>query len=118
MPREEGIISEINLTVSASFDGWRLDRFLAESLDEFSRSYLKKLIGDGLITLNGRLPKPAKTVRNGDEIDISIPEPVVLTAKPQDIPLSVVFEDESLIVINKPPDMVVHPAPVIPTARS
>jgi 23S rRNA pseudouridine1911/1915/1917 synthase len=90
--------------------GDRLDSFLARELPELSRSRIQTLIKDGHILLNGNKPKPRQAVARGDLIRIDIPEPTLAVAAPQDIPLSVLFEDDDLIVVDKAHGMVVHPA--------
>ncbi len=87
----------------------RLDKFISDNSD-ISRSYAAKLIEDGLVTMNGKKAAKKDKVKSGDEIVISVPEPVEMEAKPQNIPIDVVYEDDSVIVVNKPQGMVVHPA--------
>jgi 23S rRNA pseudouridine1911/1915/1917 synthase len=102
------------LTFTAAPDdaGKRLDVFLAAAADDLSRSRLKALILDGAVTMDGAAEtNPKKPVVAGAEYAVAVPEPVAATPEPQDIPLDVLFEDEHLIVINKPSGMAVHPAP-------
>ena len=89
----------------------RLDRFLAEALPELSRSQLKRLIDEGRVTLNNAAVKASAKLKGGEEIAITLPEPVPTETLSQDIPLTVLYEDSQLIVIDKPAGMVVHPAP-------
>lgn len=86
----------------------RLDIYLAEQLD-VTRSYIKKLIDDKLITVEGEPVKAGREIKIGDIIDITFPQEVS-DLEPQNIPLDIVYEDDSLAVINKPQGMVVHPA--------
>lgn len=88
----------------------RLDSYVAKRVTDYSRSYLSQLISDGLITVNGNKSKLSYKPVKGDVIDITIPEPVNTDALPEEIPLNIVYEDEDLIIINKPQGMVVHPA--------
>lgn len=88
----------------------RLDSYVAKRITDYSRSYLSQLISDGLITVNGNKSKVSYKPVKGDVIDITIPEPVNTDALPEEIPLNIVYEDEDLIIINKPQGMVVHPA--------
>lgn len=88
----------------------RLDRFLAESLPELSRSQLKKLIDDGRIRLDREPAKASCKLKGGEVIEVEVPEPTPLEARPENIPLTILFEDQHLIVIDKPAGMVVHPA--------
>jgi 23S rRNA pseudouridine1911/1915/1917 synthase len=89
----------------------RLDAFLAASLPELSRSRIQTLIREQYILVGGEPAKPRDAVKPGDLITLALPEAVPPEAAPQDIPLDVMFEDEHLVVINKAPGMVVHPAP-------
>jgi 23S rRNA pseudouridine1911/1915/1917 synthase len=90
--------------------GQRLDRFLRGQLPERSRAYLQKLIEQGSILVNGRPGKPSYNVRAGDEISVEIPPARPLAAQPEEIPVDVLYEDADLIVVNKEPGIVVHPA--------
>jgi 23S rRNA pseudouridine1911/1915/1917 synthase len=91
-------------------DGMRLDLYLAGCLAEVSRSTIQRVIEGGGVTVNGRTAKASYKVRHGDLIVITPPEPERPAPHAQDIPLDVLFEDEFLAVVNKPADMVVHPA--------
>ena len=97
------------LTVSAEEAGKRLDQFAAEA-GELTRSAATRLIESGDITVNGKKSAKNLRLRVGDEVSILLPEPEASEVLPQNIPLDVVYEDEDLIVINKPVGMVVHPA--------
>lgn len=89
----------------------RLDRYLTTVLPEFSRARIQGLIADGFVRLNGRLPKKAgEMVEPGDAVEVRIPPPLPSTLQAEQIPLDIVFENEDLLVINKPAGMVVHPA--------
>ncbi|BAU14935.1 ribosomal large subunit pseudouridine synthase D [Leptolyngbya sp. NIES-3755] len=91
--------------------GERIDRYLADQLPELSRSRLQKLIELGHVQVNGELCKSKKAeVEDGDLIQIELPEVQPLELKPEAIPLDVLYEDDSLIVVNKPAGMVVHPS--------
>ena len=96
--------------ISEEEAGKRVDRFLAEQELGCSRSYLQKLITGDHVSVNGVRPKVSYMVRPGDQIVICLPEPVPMHLDPEDIPLDIFFEDEHLLVLNKPPEMVVHPA--------
>lgn len=89
----------------------RLDRFLANQVPDYSRSYLQKLIEEGHVTLQGKPLKSSWKTVAGAEIVLNIPDPEPSPILPQQIPLDVVYEDEWLLVVNKPQGMVVHPAP-------
>src|ERR1700730_15866825 len=89
----------------------RLDRFLASELNKYSRSRLQRLIRDGFVRLNGKTARPRELLQAGDHVDLTWPPPEKITTQPEAIPLDVLFEDDDLIVINKPPGLVVHPGP-------
>lgn len=87
----------------------RLDLFLARELPDFSRSRLQQLIRDKFVRLNGQPARPRDAVRAGDVIEVREPPPEKIDNQPEEIPLDILFEDDDLIVINKPPGLVVHP---------
>lgn len=90
----------------------RIDAIIAGKIDDVSRSYVQKLIEDGKVTVNGSLETSKKIkLKPGDHILVEMPEPEVLEAKAEDIPIDIVYEDDDLMIINKPIGMVVHPAP-------
>ena len=98
--------------VDASQAGERLDRWLAAVLLTQSRSRLKVLIEDGRVTIDGApVADPSRKVRAGERVTLAVPAPVAATPSAESIPLVVVFEDDHLIVVDKPAGMVVHPAP-------
>lgn len=88
----------------------RIDVYLSQILNDFSRSHIQKLIAQKLVQLNSKIALKRDIVKLGDIILIQIPEPEILEVVPQDIKLDIIFEDEYLIVINKPRGLVVHPA--------
>src|SRR5476649_2695240 len=91
--------------------GWRLDRFLAATLPDFSRSRLQQLLETGAVSLGERTIKDANhRVKPGDSFTVTIPPTAPAIPQGQDIPLEVIYEDKDLIVINKPAGLVVHPA--------
>ena len=97
--------------IDAEQAGKRLDRALADILGEgFSRSYLKGLIKDRHVLRGGKAAKPADKVQEGDLITIRLPERVLPDITPEDIPLDILYEDDDVLVVNKPKGMVVHPA--------
>jgi 23S rRNA pseudouridine1911/1915/1917 synthase len=99
----------IELQVPSRARGMRLDRFLADELPHFSRSRLQALIREGHVTLNETGARSREILRTGDTIRLVEPPPEKIATEPQNIPLDVLFEDEDLLVINKPAGMVVHP---------
>lgn len=91
--------------------GTRLDVVLSLVIEEASRSHLQKLIDIGRVEVNGEIGTSKKyKVKTGDSIKVTIPEPVHLNVMPEDIPIDIVYEDEDVLVVNKPKGMVVHPA--------
>ncbi len=91
--------------------GTRIDLVLSLSLAETSRSFIQKLFEKGKISVNGEICTSKKyKVKNGDQVELIIPEPEILTVEPEDIPLDIVYEDDDVLVVNKPKGMVVHPA--------
>jgi len=108
---------EYRIVVDESFDDIRIDRLLAitpflgaGSDRELSRSFIKKLIDNGEIKVNGKMVKASFVPKYGDEIELFLPDTVVPDIEPENIPLDIVYEDDDVIVINKPKGMVVHPA--------
>jgi 23S rRNA pseudouridine1911/1915/1917 synthase len=97
-------------TVDRSHPDARLDTYLREHLPAVSRGAIQRLIESGAIRVNGEHAKVTQTPRLGDQIEVSWPEPVPAEAKAEAIPLNVLFEDDDLLVINKAPGLVVHPA--------
>jgi len=94
--------------------GQRLDVYIAER-ERISRSAAQKLIESGAVTVNGEEKAKNYRLREGDIVECELPEPVPADAQPEDIPLDIVWEDDSLLVVNKPKGMVVHPAPGHPS---
>ena len=97
------------LTVPES--GLRLDSLLADRVEGLTRSAAQRLIAQGLVTAAGRPLAKNSRLEAGEVLSVLLPEPAPLEARPQDIPLDVVFEDEDVIVVNKPAGLVVHPSP-------
>lgn len=97
-------------TVSEESIGDRIDKMLSKQFPEMSRSSLQKLVVDGCVLVDGKTVGKNYKLKNGDEVTVDIPEPEELKAEPQDIPIDIVYEDDSLLVVNKPQGMVVHPA--------
>ncbi len=109
MNETSGTEKEIILIVEG--DGnIRLDAWISANLPDYSRTYLQKLIETGCITVNDRQPKTNYRPKSGDKITISVPPPVIPDITPEKIPLDIIYEDNDIIVIDKPKGMVVHPA--------
>lgn len=99
------------LTLAPESVGLRLDRWLAEQCPDLSRSQLQNLIEAGSVTCNGSPLNKKDKLKAGQTILLTLPDPQPIEAQPQNIPLDIVYEDDSLLVVNKPKGMVVHPAP-------
>ncbi len=98
------------ITIIANEEYPRVDKLIVQET-EYTRSFIKQLCDKGLILLNGKiLKKCGEPLRIGDCVVMSVPDPVEISAKPQDIPLDIIYEDDDLFVINKPQGMVTHPA--------
>ena len=112
-PADEAAFELRDVLVSPAQHNARLDKALAELVPEFSRSYLQQLLAQGSVRLNGQpAPKPAHKVRAGDRVVVEMrPTQQSQAFKPEFLPLDVVYEDEYLLVVNKPAGLVVHPAP-------
>lgn len=100
----------IDLDVKIKAEGMRLDRYLHLCFQDFSRSVIQTAIDGGHVLVNGKASKSSHKVRHGDRLRIHLPEPTHDLPVPEDIPLDVLYEDEWLALVNKPADMVVHPA--------
>ena len=98
------------LTVTEENAGERIDRFLSVQCSDISRSYLQKLIKDQLVSVNGKIVKANYKVQVNDTISVEFPEIKELDILPEDIPLDILYEDDAVLVVNKPKGMVVHPA--------
>ncbi|MCR4347965.1 MAG: 23S rRNA pseudouridine(1911/1915/1917) synthase RluD [Sulfuricaulis sp.] len=101
--------SRLSATIPAELTGQRLDQALSALFKDITRSRLQQWIEDGRVTLNGRAPRKRDKVKEGDAVEIMVPPPVDSGWKAQALPLVFVHEDNELLVINKPPGLVVHP---------
>ena len=101
----------VSLVIDADCEGSRLDRILSDVLCEYSRSFVQNLFLNGLVTCNGREVTKSFKPKSGNIIEFTVPEPREISLEPQNIPLDIVYEDDDLLVVNKPRGMVVHPAP-------
>lgn len=106
-------MSDERVVVTVSIGGERIDKYLAEQGPPFaSRSFVQHLIDDGRVRINGKLcARPSVRVANGDSIEVDLPAPPPSEPQAEAIPLDIIYEDDSVIVVNKPRGMVVHPAP-------
>jgi 23S rRNA pseudouridine1911/1915/1917 synthase len=99
------------LELIANRSGVRLDKYVAEECPELSRSYIQKLIGNGHVTVNNCVAKGSLKLNVGDRVVLVIPPPTPSTPLPEEIPLAIVYEDNDLLVVDKPAGLTVHPAP-------
>src|SRR2546423_5650004 len=106
-----GGIQTIDVRLEPAHAGWRLDRALAAAVPTLSRERLKALIRSGAVQAQGAAVRdPAIKVKGNESLRVAVPEPEPAHNAPQDIPLTIVFEDEHLLVVDKPAGLVVHPA--------
>lgn len=96
--------------VESNDAGKRIDVFLSEKIKDMSRSRIQKLIEDNKIKVNLKEIKSNYKIKNGDEITVEVPEPVMLQIEAEDIDIEILYEDDDIVVVNKPQGMVVHPA--------
>jgi 23S rRNA pseudouridine1911/1915/1917 synthase len=99
------------LEVVADRSGERLDSFIARRQPELSRSRIRQLIDEGLVTIDGRHAKPSAKVVDGSVVIVRVPPPAEMELEAEDIPLTIIYQDESVIVVDKPAGLTVHPAP-------
>lgn len=104
-------MNSISILVDAQSEGERIDKYLSVIFPESSRSYIQKAAETGNITVNGKPVSKNYKLKADDRVEYTPLEPVKLSVEPQNIPLDVVYEDDDLLVVNKPKGMVVHPAP-------
>lgn len=97
-------------TADENNNGERADKVISEMFPDISRSMAASLIESGKVLVNGKTVSKSLKLKSGDEVTVYVPEPKVLEVKPQNIPIEIVYEDDDLLVVNKPKGMVVHPA--------
>ena len=100
----------IRLVVPNTREGQRLDHYLVEMVANVSRSRLSNLIRDGFVFLNGSSSKSGNRLKSGDIIELTLPPPEPVTIKPEKVDFTVLHEDDDLLIIAKPPGVVVHPS--------
>ena len=100
----------MKIEIEEEYDDIRIDKVLSAYLTELSRTYIQKLIENGNVTISGNVLKTNYKVSAGQEVELLLPEPETLKVEPENIPLDILYEDSDVIVINKPKNMVVHPA--------
>jgi 23S rRNA pseudouridine1911/1915/1917 synthase len=109
-PFAEPEAETLAFTASADDAGARLDAFLAARVEGVSRSALKRAIDDGDVLVEGRAAKPSLKLKGGERVELELPAPPPSEIAPEEIPLDVLYEDEEVVVVNKPAGLVVHPA--------
>jgi 23S rRNA pseudouridine1911/1915/1917 synthase len=111
----DGDQQTLTFTINAGEAGTRLDAYLAAKIEHWSRARLQRLIENEDVVVNGKASKPSYKLRAHDEIEVELIAPPADLFTPENIPLDIVYEDESLVVINKPAGLVVHPAAGTPS---
>ncbi len=99
----------VEVTVEARAHGWRLDHYLSRLFSNYSRALFQSAINQQAVLVNGLPVKPSRRLRVNDRVSVKLPEQPDNNLPPEDIPLDVIFEDDWIIVLNKSPDMIVHP---------
>lgn len=108
----DNILETIEVNITKENEGTRLDLVLSAALEDYSRSFIQKLFEKDGITVDGIICREKKhKCKAGEKVFVNIPVPKLLEVEPEDIPLNIVYEDEHLLVVDKPAGMVVHPAP-------
>ncbi|MCM1125062.1 MAG: RluA family pseudouridine synthase [Lachnospiraceae bacterium] len=102
---------EFNFVITEEMEEERIDKCLSALIDTLSRSYIQKLLAEGNVTVNGKQVKPSYKVCTDDRVMLLLPPLITPDILPENIPLDILYEDEDVIVVNKPKGMVVHPAP-------
>ena len=100
-----------NIEIIAAEGGTRIDAWLSANVPDLTRNAAQRLLTEGMVTVNGKPPKKNYKVSAGDSVTVTIPDIAEVPLVPQNIPLDIVYEDEDVVVVNKPRGMVVHPAP-------
>ncbi len=103
-------MQKIEITTTEEVNGFRIDKAIPQLYSDLSRNAVQNLLEEKKILLNNKVAKKSESVKAGDVLVIEIPDPVTLSLEPQNIPLEIPYEDEHLLVVNKPKGMVVHPA--------
>ena len=104
-------MQEFKLNCTGEESGLRIDRYLADHLDGQSRNSIQKVIEEGLVLVNGNTCRASYKLQEKDQIFVSVPDAVLTELRPERIPLDILYEDDQLLIVNKPKEMVVHPAP-------
>ena len=105
-------MEKINIVVEENAN-WRLDKIVAKKMPEFSRTRIQEMINQGLVLVNQKMEKPSYKIKIGDQIEIIVVDNTDLDLEPENIPLNIFYEDNDIIVVDKPSGMIVHPSPGI-----
>jgi 23S rRNA pseudouridine1911/1915/1917 synthase len=108
---QSGDENHVRYVISEEVSGERVDKLMSSLSDSMSRSYIQKLIKSGSVLINDKAVKASTVVAEGDVVDMTIPASVLPDIEPENIPLDIIYEDDDVVIINKPKGMVVHPAP-------
>ena len=103
-------IQSLSFTVAEELEGQRLDKGISEYYEDISRSRINGLIKEGGVLVNGRSAKASYRLEAGDEVSFSLASAEIPDIEPEDIPIDILYEDEDILIVNKPKGMVVHPA--------
>jgi len=103
-------MEEFRFEITEGNEGDRIDRFITENIDFISRSYIQKMIKDGQVSVNGKIVKPSFVLKADDQIYFQLPDSIEPNIEAENIPLDILYEDSDLLIVNKPKNMVVHPA--------
>lgn len=103
-------MEQLTFHIDEDYENERIDKYLSEYMKDQSRSYIQKLIESDAVFVNDKKVKSSYKLKFNDEIKVDLPEPIIPDIIPQDIPINILYEDDDIIVINKPKDMVVHPS--------
>src|SRR5262245_12834241 len=107
--------TDLGFTINAYQAGIRLDLYLASQIEGWSRARLQRLIGNEDVLVNGKPSKPSYKLREHDRLEVELIAPATDVFTPENIPVDIVYEDETLVVVNKPAGIVVHPAAGTPS---
>ncbi len=103
-------MEQFTFTIEDTDTGMRLDKYLSEQMPSLTRSFLQKLIKDNQVTINGKCEKVNYKLKAAQEVTVSVPPAEAIEILPENIPLDILYEDEDILIVNKPKDMVVHPS--------
>lgn len=108
--KKRGSMETFVYEVEEEYQGWRLDKYLAEQMPDMTRSFLQKLMKDGMALADQKPAKANHKLKSGERVEIQIPPAKEIEILPEEILLDILYEDQDLLIVNKPKDMVVHPS--------